>query len=98
MEIVKIIDLVGRDIKGKLADIRTRVNGEIMYGWEDKPIIVEMEKVCFEFRKIRKTDEKPSRWLYWYWKGYSCGFSGTARSEDWDKYQIALMEKVEVKP
>jgi len=92
MELVSIVSLVGKDIKGKKADIRSRnSSGELIYNFFDQqnPIIVEMERV--EIIKDHFSKKMPLiPWLYWRWSGYSCGYSGMSNQEDWPKYYIMI--------
>ncbi len=77
MKLVKVLDLVGTDIAGLRADIRTRLaDGSLMYGEQPEqrePIMVTMK--CAEIkRQIRRGETYHA--LYWRWDGYSCGYSG----------------------
>ena len=84
MHLVRIADLVGKDIKGLKADIRTRnADGTLKYTGigEDKPIMVTMLVVEYITKKNGPTLQKISgrekdRWLYWRHEGYGCGYSG----------------------
>ena len=83
MKKVKLIDLVGQDVAGTVANV-TRQGGKYRYEIQDKDMIRELKKVYFKI-------EKGVKWLYWTWKpkpeenfklGYrDCGYSGIADSE-----------------
>ena len=92
MELISIISLVGKDIKGKRADIRSRnSNGNLIYDFIDQkePIIVEMDRV--EIIKDHFSKKMPLiHWLYWRWTGYSCGYSGTSNQTEWPNYYIMI--------
>lgn len=89
LQLVSIFSLVGKDVAGKQADIRSRQpDGSLMYESDKNgPVMVKMEKVV-----IKKKDGK--KWLYWYYdgasedSGYSCGYSGVEMEtwpfQDWN--------------
>ena len=66
MPLVRIFDLIGQDIAGRRADIRSRnADGSLMYEHQEKdgPIMVTMTRV-------RTTeDNRYGTWLRWEWEG-----------------------------
>lgn len=99
----RIVDLVGRNIDGWLADIRTRnEDGSFKYGHDretnDKPASVRMKRVYFKTEKASPTMQKTYgkdriTWLYWTWDGFSCGYSGiVAEDENHLGYYLDLFE------
>lgn len=94
MKPVLLIDLIGKDIDGKMANIHSHKNGKSLYSELDEPpMIRKMKRV-----EIRK--EKRETWIYWIWhldnsdnlaRGYNdCGYSGHIFDEDVRKTQILL--------
>jgi len=92
MELKSILSLINQNIKGKRADIRTRrEDGSLEYDFIDQkePIIVEMDRVeIIQDHFSKKMPLIP--WLYWRWKGYSCGYSGTSNQTEWANYYIMI--------
>jgi len=91
MQLVKITDLIGKDVSGLRADIRSRLaDGSLMYGEQreqQNPILVRMKRVHI-VPQIRRGERYKA--LYWRWDGYSCGYSGVPLDSA-QKYHI-LME------
>ena len=83
MKKVKLIDLVGKDIAGTIANV-TRQGGSYHYDYQDGDMVRVLKKVYFK-------TERGVKWLYWTWEarpeenfkhGYrDCGYSGVADSE-----------------
>lgn len=97
MKLVSILSLIGKNIDGIKADIRTReTDGTLRYSdpntfpEEQNPIIVTMKSVRIEKHKISTKDKEKSDWLYWRWEGYSCGYSGDANKKNWSTYHILI--------
>ncbi len=101
MTLVRIMDLVGKDIAGLKADARTRTaNGSLMYEHmeADGPRIVTMKRVEIKEQRTRPhLPETKEPWLYWRFDGYSCGYSGVARSSacghEWENLHILMETK-----
>lgn len=76
MKLVSVLSLVGTNIEGRKADIRARnADGSLKYASEQKkPIVVTMIKAVIEKRK--HCTPTPVEWLYWYYEGHGCGYSG----------------------
>ncbi len=93
MKLFKVSDLIGQNIAGRRADIRTRLSdGSLMYGEQPdqrEPRMVTMKKVEVLDQKRRDETFKA---LYWRWDGFSCGYSGVPLDHS-DDYHI-LMEEV----
>lgn len=101
MNLVKISDLVGKNIAGTVADLRVRnADGSLRYDWQEKipyhEYTAQLKEVRIEAHKIRHDDPVKSPWLYWYWDsrtgGHSCGFSGIADQNEWNNYHIMIEE------
>lgn len=77
MKLVKVLDLVGKDVAGVRADLRSRnADGSLKYEHTaDHPVFAPLKSIHIK----RKASE---RWLYWEWdtRGLSmthaCGFGG----------------------
>ncbi len=91
MKLFRVLDLVGKDIAGRSADIRSRnADGSLMYGEQPQqrePIMVTMRLAEIKNQTRR---EKTFKAVYWRWDGYSCGYSGVPVDRA-TKYHI-LME------
>lgn len=106
--IVKIKDLIGRDdVDGLKVDIRSRINGKLMYKHQSKdtingkPPIVRLKKVYWKYEKRHATDTKPTQWLYWEWytddlpvcRWLTCNFSGIADPEEIENIQLRVVDR-----
>lgn len=105
--LVRISALIGRDISGLQADIRSRMaNGDLMHDHqaENGPMMVTMK--CAEY--ITSKSELPTltklygkdklRWMYWRWETsgsmFDCGYSGhCAEDDEHHKYYLMLETK-----
>jgi len=98
MELLRIIDLVGKDVSGIKVDLRTRLkNGSFRYaGVEPLNPVISMLKTV-EFRQEKVGAHKKHRWLYWTWDTRTlnhemqCGYSGTA-SDDMNEIYLKREE------
>lgn len=86
LQLIRIADLVGQNVAGLKADIRTRnADGSFKYGEDlvgSQPKIVTMTVVEMITKPNCKTlarisGREKDAWLYWRFEGYSCGYSGT---------------------
>jgi hypothetical protein len=89
MILVKLSDLIGKNIEGLKADIRSRnADGSLQYPDDENhkrgPIIVTMKSVKIEQRGFtcgtksqRAGQEGLFPWIYWYFEGHSCNYGGT---------------------
>ncbi len=93
MQLVKITDLIGKDIAGLKADIRSRLaDGSLMYAEQREqrdPILVTMKQVHI-VPQIRRGEQYKA--VYWRWDGYSCGYSGVPLDSA-KKYHILMEAK-----
>ncbi len=103
MKLVRVADLVGKPVAGKLADVRSRnADGSLMHQSvydHDYPDgnypLVHMTKIVWEHREGKA-------WLMWRWDGrphsqpVACGYSGISEDGNWQDYYI-LIERKEIK-
>ncbi len=102
--LVKIADLVGKDVKGLRADGRTRLpDGSFLFAQlKDPLVVIVLTKVQWEYHKISSKDKQPAKWLYWYWdpvkvegdgrSSWRCGYSGTASPENWEEDHLLILD------
>lgn len=81
MEKVKLMDLIGKNVKGIKANV-IRQGGKYHYDYQDMPMIRSLVNIIT--KKIQG-----EIWLYWYWipeqtadGRIDCGYSGIADSEN----------------
>jgi len=83
VQLVRILDLIGKPIAGLQADLRSRnADGTLMYSHqaENGPRMVRMK--C-----VRVKRENNHKWLRWEWEKsnaipFDCGFSGIRMDSD----------------
>lgn len=103
--LVRIADLIGKDVAGMRADMRSRTaDGELMYEHtaQNGPRMVTMTRVYLRSEPngptLQRIYGKPKgEWLRWEWKAdpvvipHDCGYSGVlAENEDHRAYHIMI--------
>jgi hypothetical protein len=88
---VKIIDLVGKNVKGIIANV-VHQGGKFHYDYQDVPLMAPLERVRRTTNKARAKGD----WVHWHWQeplpeqsearkrakfGSSCKFSGLQLGE-----------------
>ena len=93
MKLYRIVDLVGKSVKGLKADCRSRnASGQLKYDHyegDDEFYLRTMETVRWKKRDGHK-------WLLWEWKKdhkkdqWDCGYSGIRQDGDYLEYYILI--------
>lgn len=105
--LVRVADLLGKDVAGFRADMRSRTaDGELMYEHTaaEGPRMVTMTRVYLRTEPLGPTLQKvygkpKGEWLRWEWErdhtrgSFDCGFSGVlAEDEKHKDYHIIITE------
>lgn len=89
MQLVRVLDLIGQDINGRAADIRSRdANGQLLYQWQEAEgaYMTTLNRVEIRHERAGGRQRPKEPFVYWLWNEqprqmqHTCNYSGIAIS------------------